>query len=169
MQVRDKLNLKNQPTPMTFTPKDTVKSALKVMCDKNIGSIIVTQSDGTVAGVVTERDMMTRVLNKGKDPATTKLSQIMTRDVYMAYETDNLMDWMHTMSHKRFRHLPVVTKDNKLICVISQGDFLAFTWPDLYEKIKTDMKGYLGPIFQAALIMLTLITLGLIFLERVSQ
>lgn len=162
MKIKDKPDFKTKPKPVTFSPDEMVQIALNAMCEKNIGSIIVTNADQTIAGIVTERDMMRRILGEKRDPETTKLSEIMSINVKAANEDDDLVDWMHTMSNERFRHLPIVDAEGKLINMMSQGDFMAYTWPDLYAKVKQDLKGRLGKIFQILLITFTVITLGLI-------
>ena len=162
MKIKDNPDFKTKSKPITFSPKDTVRAALDVMCDKNIGSIVITNKDDTVAGIVTERDMMIRVLGKNKDPDKTKLSSIMSKNVKTANENDELVDWMQVMSKERFRHLPIVDENNKLVSMMSQGDFVAYTWPDLYEKLMRNLKGRLGWALQISLILFAIITLGLI-------
>lgn len=165
MKIKDQPALTTKPKPFTFAPEDTVQQALDVMCEHNIGSVVVIHPDETVAGMVTERDMMKRILHAQRDPKTTQLSEIMTTDVHLARESDSLVNWMQTMSNKRFRHLPVVDEHDKLINVMSQGDFLVYTWPDLYEKVRHDLRGRLSRWFQGALVVFALLTLGLIALE----
>ena len=162
MKINDKPDFKTKPKPITFLPDDSVRSALDVMCEKNIGSIIVVHPDKKVTGIVTERDMMIRVLGKNLNPDTVKLSDIMSTDIRSANEDDSLVDWMHTMSSERFRHLPVVDAEEKLVNMMSQGDFVAHTFPDLYEALRQDLKGRLGRGFQFALVIFSILTLGLI-------
>ncbi len=166
MRIKDKPNFTTKPKPITFGPKDKVQDALDVMCEKNIGSVVIVHPDQTVAGIVTERDMMIRVLGAKIDPKKTAISKIMSRDVHTANEQDELVDWMQTMSKERFRHLPVVDEEGKLVNMVSQGDFVAYTWPDLYEKVKQDLKGRLARSFQVLLVLFALITLGLIALGK---
>lgn len=162
MKIKDKPDFNTKQKPITFAPEDTVRSALDIMCEKNIGSIIITNPDDTIAGIVTERDMMRRAYGKNLNPDKAKLSEIMSTNIQAANEDDELVDWMKTMSDERFRHLPVVDADGKLINMMSQGDFLAYTWPDLYDKVKQDIKGRLGRSFQILLIVFAIVTLGLI-------
>lgn len=164
MQIKDKPTFATKPKPVTFSPEDTVQQAIEAMCKKNIGSIVIVDSHGTILGIVTERDMMVRVLGAQIDPKQTNLSKIMTKNVRIAQETDNVVDWMHIMSQERFRHLPVVDGHGKLVNVMSQGDFLALTWPDLYEKLRENLTGKLGRSFQILLVLLTVVTLGMIAL-----
>lgn len=162
MKIKDNPDFQTKSKPVTFSSGDTVRKALDVMCEKNIGSIVVTNKDGTIAGIVTERDMMIRVLGKNKDPDKTKLSSIMSKNVKTANENDELVDWMQVMSKERFRHLPIVDENNKLVSMMSQGDFVAYTWPDLYEKLMRNIKGRLGWALQISLILFAIVTLGLI-------
>lgn len=162
MKIKEKPDYESKLPPVTFSPDDLVRTALDRMCEKNIGSIIVLNEDRKIEGIVTERDMMIRVLGKNRNPDTTRLSEIMSTNVRAAKEDDNLVDWMHLMSSERFRHLPIIDNDGRLVNMMSQGDFLAHTWPDLYEKLKQDLKGRLGRAFQVLLIVLTVLTLGLI-------
>ena len=162
MKITDKPNYESKPKPVTFHPEDTVRAALDVMCEKNIGSVIVVNKDETLAGIVTERDMMIRVLGKNVNPDKTKLSDIMSTKIRAAKPGDDLVDWMRVMSNERFRHLPIVDENGKVVNMMSQGDFLAYTWPDLFEKVRQDIKGRLGHSFQILLILLAVITLALI-------
>lgn len=162
MKIKDKPNFSTKPKPVTFSPDDTVRSALSVMCERNIGSIVVTNPDDTIAGIVTERDMMIRAYGKDLNPDQVKLSEIMSKNIRVASENDDLVDWMKTMSNERFRHLPVVDKDRKLVNIMSQGDFVAFTWPDLYDNFKRNIKGHFGRYFQYFILVFAIITLGLI-------
>ena len=162
MKIKDSADFNTKAKPVTFSPDETVRAALDVMCEKNIGSIIATHEDGTIAGIVTERDMMIRVLGNNVNPDETKLAAVMSTGVRAANEDDDLVDWLRTMSNERFRHLPVVDNDGKLVNMISQGDLVAHTWPDLYDKIRHDLKDRLGRVLQVLLVALTVATLGLI-------
>lgn len=166
MKIKDKPNFNTKPKPLTFSPDDTVRSALTVMCDNNIGSVVVVNKDQTVAGIVTERDMMIRAYGQDVNPDKTLLSEIMSKNIRVANENDDLLDWMKTMSNARFRHLPVVDAQGRLINIMSQGDFVAYTWPDLYDKIKKDLKGHFGRHFQFLILIFAIITLGLIAFKK---
>lgn len=162
MKIKDQIDYKNKPNPVTFGPEHTVREALDVMCVKNIGSIIVVNDDETVAGIVTERDLMIRVLGKKKDPDTTTVSEIMTTDVKVAREDDDIMDWLHVMSDKRFRRLPIVDSEGKLVNIMSQGDFVAHSWADLLEQAKENLKKRFKWAFPVLLAILGLLALILI-------
>ena len=88
---------------------------------------------------------------------TTKLKQIMTSPVKVAKKDDNLLSWLRQMSNERFRHVPVVDKDGKLINVMSQGDFVSYTWPNLMYQVKEVAKENYFKANQVVLIVLSLL------------
>jgi signal-transduction protein with cAMP-binding, CBS, and nucleotidyltransferase domain len=111
--------------------------AVSAMAEKNYGSVIVVDPDRKVIGVVTERDVMNKVVGKELDPKTTPLSAIITKDPRLARETDDLLDWLRIMSNERFRRLPVVDGDGRITALFTQGDFVSYTWPDLIYQMKS--------------------------------
>jgi CBS domain-containing protein len=133
----DRPEYKDKQRPLTATADQTVEEAVIAMSDKNYGSVIVIDKDTKVIGVVTERDVMTKIVAKGGDAKTTKLGDIMTRDPRLAKETDDLVDWLRVMSNERFRRLPVVDDEGRIKAVFTQGDFVSYTWPDLLYQMRS--------------------------------
>ena len=131
MQLRDRPEFKSKSRPVTFRKEASVAEAVALMAGKNIGAVIVVDAEDRVEGVVTERDILIKIVGAGRDPKATTLDDIMTRDVKVARETDEVLSWMRTMSNERFRRLPVVDEDGKILAVFTQGDFVSYTWPDL--------------------------------------
>ena len=136
MKIKDRPEYMSKPTPFSLRPDDVVPTAVKTMSEKNIGSVVVVDDTMQVKGIVTERDLMRRLLNKSLDPRTTPLSAIMTSEVRTASANDEVIDWLRQMSNERFRHLPVVDDQGRLVNIMSQGDFVSFTWPDLLGLLK---------------------------------
>lgn len=136
MALRDRPEYASKPKPLTFAPSATVSLAVKAMSERNFGSVVVTDSEERILGIVTERDIMKRVVNENRDPSSTKLEEIMTADPRVAQESDDLVDWLRIMSNERFRRLPVVDEQGRVKVVFTQGDFVAYTWPDLIYQAK---------------------------------
>lgn len=136
MRIIDRIEYRSKAKPLTMTPSTTVAKAVAMMSERNFGSVIVVDADGEIAGMVTERDIMKRLVNEGRDPKKTKLSDIMTTELRMAKETDDVRDWMRVMSNERFRRLPVVDAEGKLVSIMTQGDFVSYTWPELLDQVK---------------------------------
>ena len=107
------------------------------MSEKNYGAIVVTDDQKKVVGVVTERDVMKKVVAKKLDATNTSVSEIMTTNPRVARETDDLIDWLRIMSNERFRRLPVVDENGQIKAVFTQGDFVSYTWPDLMYQMKS--------------------------------
>ncbi len=150
MKIKDRPEFKNKPAPIVMRANDTVATAVQIMAKKNIGSVIITDGDRKVAGIVTERDLLRRLLGEKLDQETTQLSAIMTGEIRTARPDDEIVDWLRLMSNERFRHLPVVDDDGRLINVLSQGDFVSYTWPELLGSFRSKtvetMKGSSAPV-----------------------
>lgn len=136
-RLMDRPEYKSKQKPLTQSPNASVFDAVSAMSAKNYGSVIVIDSDRKVIGVVTERDVMNKVVAKGLDAKKTPLSAIMTENPRLANETDDLLDWLRIMSNERFRRLPVVDKDGRIQAIFTQGDFVSYTWPDLMYQMKS--------------------------------
>ena len=140
MQIKDRPEFSRKAAVMTFSPDQDVFTAIQAMSEKNYGAAVVISPDQKPLGIVTERDFMRRLLNAGLDPKTTPLSAIMTSDLKLARGDDDLLDWLRQMSNDRFRHLPVVDDNGTLIGIMSQGDFVSYTWPQLFARLTEQAK-----------------------------
>ncbi len=140
MKLKDRAEFASKSAVMTFAPDETVFNAAQAMSEKNYGAAVVISPDRKPIGIVTERDFMRRLINKGLDPVTTPLSAIMTSDLKLAKADDDLLDWLRQMSNERFRHLPVVDDEGTLVTIMSQGDFVSYTWPELLGRVTEQAK-----------------------------
>ena len=108
MKISERPEFKSKKPPMTFKESDTVINAVKAMTKDNFGSVVITDNNSKVKGIVTERDLMKKLLYNSMNPKTTKLMEIMTSPVKVADKDDDLITWLRQMSNERFRHVPVV-------------------------------------------------------------
>lgn len=136
-RLMDRPEYASKQKPLARSPQTTVFDAVSAMSEKNYGSVIVIDDDQQVVGVVTERDVMNKLVGKGLDAKKTVLSDIMTENPRLARETDDLVDWLRIMSNERFRRLPVIDDDGRIKAVFTQGDFVSYTWPDLMYQMKS--------------------------------
>lgn len=162
MKIKDKPDYYAKPKPVAIMKNSGLQEAIDEMCQKNIGCIVVVNEDESVAGILTERDLMKRVLGPGRDPKDLKLEDVMTTDVHCAKEGDFVLDWLKVMSDERFRHLPVTDDHGKLINMMSQGDFVAYTWPDMIGKTMNDFKTRFKKAYQFLFTAFALIALLII-------
>jgi CBS domain-containing protein len=105
-------------------PQASLYDAACVMTRANCGSVLVIDSSSTLLGIVTERDLMTRVMAKGLDPATTQCSAVMTRGPRVVPPETKVADAVLIMIERGFRHLPVVSHEGKILGVFSVRDAL---------------------------------------------
>jgi CBS domain-containing protein len=137
MKIEDRFEFKNKAPPLTFEPEDMVIVAVKAMSEKNYGASVIIDKDNKPIGIITERDFMRRLINKGLDASITPIKDIMTSDLKIARGEDNVANWIRVMSNERFRHLPVVDSQGVLLNIMSQGDFVSYTWPQLFAEFKS--------------------------------
>lgn len=109
---------------VSVVPTATVYSAACVMTRANCGSVLVIDASNTLLGIVTERDLMTRLVAKSLDPATTTVADIMTRGPLCVVPETKVADAVLIMIERGFRHLPIVTEANKILGVFSVRDAL---------------------------------------------
>jgi CBS domain-containing protein len=103
-------------------PQATVHEAACVMTSANCGSVLILDPAGKLLGILTERDLMTRVLAKALDPAKTPVSQVMTRHPHCVAPEMKVADAVLIMIERGFRHLPVVAEGEKILGVFSARD-----------------------------------------------
>ncbi len=98
----------------------TVQDAVRVMNDHKVGAVIIKDGDDLV-GIFTERDVLYRIVASGLPPATTPITQAMTRNPKTLPADATVSDALAFISEKRCRHLPIL-ENGKLIGLVSQGD-----------------------------------------------
>lgn len=109
---------------VSLGPAATVYQAACVMTRANCGSVLILEENTELVGIVTERDLMTRVLAKGLDPKAATVSDIMTRGPICIPPETKVTDAVVIMIERGFRHLPIVTPERKILGVFSVRDAL---------------------------------------------
>lgn len=122
-KVRNVLQSKNNST-ISVSPDSTVFEALELICEKNIGALLVMDQEEFV-GIFTERDYARKVILKGKSSKETLIREIMTEDPITVTLDNSIEDCMRLMTNKFIRHLPVL-ENGKLIGIISIGDVVKY-------------------------------------------
>ena len=111
--------------PVSVSPDTSVYDALKVMAERNIGSVIVMDGD-TYLGIVTERDYSRKVILQDKHSDTTLVSEIMSSDLPRVSPEDTIDQCMELMTKNNIRYLPVFNND-QLAGIISMSDVVKDT------------------------------------------
>lgn len=118
--------LSRKPETISIHQGATVLDALKLMAEKNIGSVVVTDADGNYKGIVTERDYSRKVVLKGKNSTSTPVEEIMTTDCPTVGLKDGVDHCRQLMSSMNIRYLPVFS-GNELKGIISMSDVVKET------------------------------------------
>ncbi|MAE45820.1 MAG: signal transduction protein [Planctomycetes bacterium] len=120
MKVRELLG---SIDPVRLTPGASVRQAVRKMVDCKCGSVLIQEEDGTLRGIFTERDLMTRVIAVGLDPDAVKLEDVMSREVFTAAPDNLVKEVRQQLKERHIRHVPVIEKD-KVIAVLSVRDLI---------------------------------------------
>lgn len=105
-------------------PTATLHKAACVMTQANCGSVLIIDGSGELIGILTERDLMTRVVAKGLDPQKVLVQDVMTRAPHCVPPETKVTDAVVIMIERGFRHLPIVSGDGKIRGVFSIRDAL---------------------------------------------
>jgi len=116
--------------PVTATPDLPVDQAAAMMRDRGVGSLIVVQGD-TPVGIVTERDIVTKVVAENRASSSLRVRDVMSTPVVSVHPHEDVEAAARKMSQRRIRRLPVV-QDGKLVGVVTENDLLRML-PDLVE------------------------------------
>jgi CBS domain-containing protein len=101
-------------------PEATLREAVRIACERRIGSLIVVEASGRLVGIITERDIL-RQVDARADFDTKKVGEVMTRDLVIGLPGDDIQRAMKTMTERRIRHLPVL-EGTRILGVLSIGD-----------------------------------------------
>jgi len=118
----------------TVSKNQSVRQALIIMSEKNIGAIIVVDNNDFPVGIFSERDYARKIILKGKSSKDTLLDEVMTKELITVTKDYKIDQCMEIMIEKRIRHLPIL-ENKKIIGIISIGDVLKITIDDQKELI----------------------------------
>ena len=106
---------------VTAKPEDTVAAVADLLKRERIGAVVVTGAGGSVAGILSERDIVRAIPGKGDGLLESRAADLMTRDVVTCTPETELHEVQKLMTEGRFRHIPVLA-DGRLSGIISVGD-----------------------------------------------
>ena len=108
--------------PLTLPSGATVRDACRCMRERKVGAVLVTDPEHHLLGIFTGRDAIGRVLAEGKDPATTAIGEVMTRNPCTVPPERSAIDALRLMFDIGCRHIPIVEND-RVVGVVSRADF----------------------------------------------
>lgn len=109
------------PNPLTVQEMAPVSDAARIMRDANIGDVVVTRSDGSVCGIVTDRDLALNVIAEGIDPMSMKVQDVCNHRIESIASDDPVDLAVKLMRDRAIRRLPVID-DGQLVGIVSLGD-----------------------------------------------
>lgn len=128
----DVQELEHRPAT-TCTPDTPLADVARLMRKDNVGSVVVTDAHGRLAGIVTDRDIVVHAIAESMDPST-PVERVMTRDVEYLYEDADVLSAANAMAGNGYRRLPVLDNQGHLTGVVSFDD-LVVTFSDQLERL----------------------------------
>jgi CBS domain-containing protein len=112
------------PNPVFCLPSEGVTKAAELMKKEDVGPIpvVADASSKRLIGIVTDRDIVVRVVAEGRDPRTSSLEDVMERSVVTCHPEDDVEQLLETMASHRVRRVPVVDDSGALLGIIAQAD-----------------------------------------------
>ena len=123
INIEDFLKLNKNRQIWTISKDQNVRQALILMSEKNIGAIIIVDSNDFPIGIFSERDYARKIILKGKSSKDTLLDEVMTKELITVTRDYKIDQCMEIMTEKKIRHLPIL-EDKKIVGIISIGDVL---------------------------------------------
>jgi len=133
-RIEDFLKLNKNRQIWTISRDQSVKQALVLMSEKNIGAIIIVDNNDFPIGIFSERDYARKIVLKGKSSNDTLLDEVMTKELITVTRDYKIDRCMEIMNEKRIRHLPVL-ENKKIVGIISIGDVLKIMIQEQKELI----------------------------------
>lgn len=121
MNVKQILALKGSTAVETIAPTATVRQATAILAEKRYGALVVSRGDGTVAGILSERDIVRGLGRDGALCLDRPVASLMTEKVMSCSPPESAHSVMERMTAGRFRHMPVL-EDGKMVGLLSIGD-----------------------------------------------
>jgi len=123
------------PNPITIEPEATIVEAARLMAARDVSSLVVVDHERRVIGIITARDIVDKVVARGLDPQSVRVSDIMAKPVTIVEPNTPIRDVVILMSSTGHRHIPVVGEGGILLGIVSEYDVLKLV-PDLLEAVE---------------------------------
>lgn len=115
--------------PTTVSEKDNIREVARIMAREDTGVVPVV--DGRkIVGMVTDRDIVVRLVAEGRDPGSANVNEVMTKSVRSVREDSTVSDVLNLMSSAQVRRVPVVNESDELVGIVSLGDISTETNQD---------------------------------------
>ena len=110
------------PSPTACQPQHTAVDAAELMRREDCGLVPVTSENGKLIGVLTDRDIVLKVVAEGRDPRNTAVTEVMTTDLVTCLPQETIETVMEQMATRQVRRIPIVERDGSLVGIVAQAD-----------------------------------------------
>jgi CBS domain-containing protein len=126
---------------VTIEPNASLAAAVKLLAEKGIGAVLILGADRRVVGILSERDIVRALAERGADALDEPVSGAMTRKVFTCNESETVANIMERMTAGKFRHVPVVDQ-GQLVGIVSIGDVVKYRLHQM-ERDSAAMRDYI--------------------------
>ena len=126
---------------VSLSPDHTIAEAVKMLADMRIGALVVTSKDGSLAGILSERDVVRALAKGGAGGLSHTVKDHMTAKVETARESDTIPSIMEKMTIGKFRHMPVL-ENGRVVGIVSIGDVVKYRLAEMEAETKA-MRDYI--------------------------
>jgi CBS domain-containing protein len=133
----------------TATPNESGRAAAQRMAEHNVGTVVVLDEDHRPLGILTDRDLVVRLLANGQDPETTTVAQVMTKPVRTLHEATPIEEALGTMAGAGIRRIVVTGDEGALAGIVTLDDMvelLAGEAGRIGEVIRKESPRFLSPV-----------------------
>lgn len=130
--VRNVLDQKGKDV-FSIRPQDTLGETVKVLKERHIGALLVTDANGTLLGILSERDIVRKLADTPGQTLPQKVEDVMTTDVQTCAPEDTMVDVLRRMTEGRFRHMPV-KDETGLVGMVTIGDVVNYRLVELEHE-----------------------------------
>lgn len=145
MLISQILKEKTTQGVLTVTPQTSVSEAVGILSEKRIGGLIVSDDGTTPLGILTERDVVRELGRRGAGVLNEPVADLMTKKIIFCACSDRAIAVLQMMTDGRFRHMPVVNEEGKMMGIVSIGDVVKARLEELANQadaLKAMIMGY---------------------------
>ena len=124
LKVKNLSKIKNNQVCFSFISESTVSEIADLMDIKDIGAVPILDQEKTLIGILSERDIVRKLVKTGRDSDLVTANDIMTKKIKSVHLSTSITEAQKIMTENNIRHLPVVDENNKLINFLSQRDLI---------------------------------------------
>ena len=162
MKILDLRKLKDNKENFYFQPDTPISEIALALKERSIGAVPIVDNANKLVGIVSERDIVTKLVVEAKDADLTTAKEIMTGEIIAAKLDDSIDSIIAIMKNKNIRHMPVVNEDNILTDFFSIRDFLRAEI-EMSTEIKQKHKNIVRYQITVSVLLIILTVLGAFF------